>query len=192
MYHFCLFVFCSILFADICGFTGLSSLYSAKELIKLLNELFARFDKLAEEHCCLRIKILGDCYYCVSGLPEPQPDHAQCCVEMGLDMIDAIGSVPAIYILCQFTRDVEYYLLLDLIEVWTNIFLNYSSIWRLRRAIDAASLSQAATGLTSELSFDKSFTIYIGVPPKRACGRCAVPCGASWHFKVIQITTMHF
>ena len=50
-----------------------------------------RFDRLAAEHHCLRIKLLGDCYYCVSGLPEPRPDHAHCCVEMGLDMIDAIA-----------------------------------------------------------------------------------------------------
>ncbi len=28
-----------------------------------------RFDKLAHENCCLRIKLLGDCYYCVAGLP---------------------------------------------------------------------------------------------------------------------------
>ncbi len=32
----------------------------------------------------------GDCYYCVSGLPEPRSDHAHCCVEMGIDMIEAI------------------------------------------------------------------------------------------------------
>ncbi|CAG0920703.1 unnamed protein product [Notodromas monacha] len=51
------------------------------------------FDKLAAEHNCLRIKLLGDCYYCVSGLPEPHPNHAHCCVEMGLDMIEAIGLV---------------------------------------------------------------------------------------------------
>lgn len=38
---------CSILFADIVGFTQLSSSCSAQELVKLLNELFARFDKLA-------------------------------------------------------------------------------------------------------------------------------------------------
>ncbi|OXB70633.1 UNVERIFIED_CONTAM: hypothetical protein H355_006395, partial [Colinus virginianus] len=43
-----------------------------------------------EEHHCLRIKILGDCYYCVSGLPEPRQDHAHCCVEMGLSMIKTI------------------------------------------------------------------------------------------------------
>lgn len=41
--HFCF----SILFADIVGFTQLSSACSAQELVKLLNELFARFDKLA-------------------------------------------------------------------------------------------------------------------------------------------------
>ncbi|OQR73889.1 adenylate cyclase type 6-like [Tropilaelaps mercedesae] len=83
----------SILFADICGFTSLSSQCTAEEVVKMLNELFARFDRLAAENHCLRIKILGDCYYCVCGLPDPRPDHAHCCVEMGLDMIEAIGLV---------------------------------------------------------------------------------------------------
>ncbi|XP_071955270.1 adenylate cyclase type 5-like [Antedon mediterranea] len=83
----------SILFADIEGFTKLSSQCTAQELVKILNELFARFDCLAQENHCLRIKILGDCYYCVSGLPEARSDHSHCCVEMGLDMIDAIGVV---------------------------------------------------------------------------------------------------
>uniref|UniRef100_A0A8C5ML13 Adenylate cyclase type 8 n=1 Tax=Leptobrachium leishanense TaxID=445787 RepID=A0A8C5ML13_9ANUR len=46
-----------------------------------------------QEHHCLRIKILGDCYYCVSGLPEPRQDHAHCCVEMGLSMIKTIRYV---------------------------------------------------------------------------------------------------
>lgn len=39
---------------------------------------------------CMRIKILGDCYYCVSGLPVSLPNHAQNCVKMGLDMCQAI------------------------------------------------------------------------------------------------------
>ncbi|KAL4646131.1 adenylate cyclase type 6-like [Arapaima gigas] len=83
----------SILFADIEGFTSLASQCTAQELVMTLNELFARFDKLAAENHCLRIKILGDCYYCVSGLPEPRADHAHCCVEMGVDMIEAISLV---------------------------------------------------------------------------------------------------
>ncbi|XP_072899451.1 adenylate cyclase type 8 isoform X3 [Hemitrygon akajei] len=83
----------SILFADVKGFTNLSTTLSAQELVGMLNELFARFDRLAHEHHCLRIKILGDCYYCVSGLPEPRQDHAHCCVEMGLSMIKTIRYV---------------------------------------------------------------------------------------------------
>uniref|UniRef100_A0A3B4XRT8 adenylate cyclase n=1 Tax=Seriola lalandi dorsalis TaxID=1841481 RepID=A0A3B4XRT8_SERLL len=79
----------SILFADIIGFTSLSLILSAQDLVKTLNELFGRFDRLAE-HQCLRIKILGDCYYCVSGVPEPQRGHARCCVEMGLSMINTM------------------------------------------------------------------------------------------------------
>ncbi|XP_072543344.1 adenylate cyclase type 1b isoform X2 [Salminus brasiliensis] len=83
----------SILFADIVGFTSLASQCTAQELVKLLNELFGKFDELATENHCRRIKILGDCYYCVSGLTQPKTDHAHCCVEMGLDMIDTITSV---------------------------------------------------------------------------------------------------
>jgi len=37
----------SILFADIVGFTVLASQCTAQELVRLLNELFGRFDQLA-------------------------------------------------------------------------------------------------------------------------------------------------
>ncbi|MED6239783.1 hypothetical protein ATANTOWER_011105, partial [Ataeniobius toweri] len=83
----------SILFADIVGFTQLSSACSAQELVKLLNELFARFDKLASKHHQLRIKILGDCYYCICGLPDFREDHAVCSIMMGLAMVEAISYV---------------------------------------------------------------------------------------------------
>lgn len=48
------------------------------------------FASRPKENHCRRIKILGDCYYCVSGLTQPKTDHAHCCVEMGLDMIDTM------------------------------------------------------------------------------------------------------
>lgn len=80
----------SILFADIVGFTKISSNKTAEELVDILNNLFQRFDSLCKIHNCEKISTLGDCYYCVSGCPESRADHAQCCVEMGLSMIQAI------------------------------------------------------------------------------------------------------
>lgn len=74
----------SILFADIVGFTRMSSNKTAEELVGILNDLFERFDDLCELHGCEKISTLGDCYYCVSGCPEPRSDHAKCCIEMGL------------------------------------------------------------------------------------------------------------
>ncbi|KAF2905422.1 hypothetical protein ILUMI_00748 [Ignelater luminosus] len=80
----------SILYADIVNFTPLSERLSASDLVRTLNELFGRFDQIAQDNQCMRIKILGDCYYCVSGLPVSRPNHAYNCVNMGLQMIDAI------------------------------------------------------------------------------------------------------
>ncbi|KAL0970044.1 hypothetical protein UPYG_G00236390 [Umbra pygmaea] len=83
----------SILYADIVGFTMLASTCSPEELVAVLNKLFGRFDDIAKKNECLRIKILGDCYYCVSGLPDPIPTHAKNCVQMGLDMCNAINKL---------------------------------------------------------------------------------------------------
>ncbi|XP_073651707.1 adenylate cyclase type 7 isoform X5 [Tursiops truncatus] len=83
----------SILYADIVGFTQLASDCSPKELVVVLNELFGKFDQIAKANECMRIKILGDCYYCVSGLPVSLPSHARNCVKMGLDMCEAIKQV---------------------------------------------------------------------------------------------------
>lgn len=80
----------SILFADIKGFTKLASKCTAQKLVTNLNDLFARFDNLSKRNHCLRIKLLGDCYYCVSGLPVARNDHALCAVKMGLDILKAV------------------------------------------------------------------------------------------------------
>ncbi|GAB0100897.1 adenylate cyclase type 9 [Sergentomyia squamirostris] len=80
----------SILFADIVGFTRMSTTKTAEQLVEILNDLFERFDELCSLNGCEKISTLGDCYYCVSGCPEPRADHAICCVEMGLGMIQAV------------------------------------------------------------------------------------------------------
>ena len=80
----------SILYADIVNSMILTASLSANDLVETLNELFGRFDESAEKNHCLRIKLLGDCYYCVSGLPDYDENHAINCVRMGLDMIKII------------------------------------------------------------------------------------------------------
>ena len=49
----------SILYADIVGFTQMSSKKSAAELVRLLNDLFGRFDDLCTETNCEKISTLG-------------------------------------------------------------------------------------------------------------------------------------
>ena len=80
----------SILFADIVGFTKMSSNKSAETLVNLLNDLFGRFDELTDINNCEKVSTLGDCYYCVAGCPEKTRYHAICCVEMGLDIVEQI------------------------------------------------------------------------------------------------------
>ncbi|HEY9853653.1 MAG TPA: adenylate/guanylate cyclase domain-containing protein [Leptolyngbyaceae cyanobacterium] len=76
----------SVLFADIVGFTELSSRVSAAELVQLLNQIFTMFDQLAEQHGVEKIKTIGDAYMVVAGLPEPRKDHAFAIADMALDM----------------------------------------------------------------------------------------------------------
>lgn len=83
----------TILYADIVNSMNLTDKLNSAELVETLNELYGRFDESAEKYSCLRIKLLGDCYYCVSGLPEYDDDHAMNCLLMGLEMIKIIQSI---------------------------------------------------------------------------------------------------
>jgi len=78
----------SVLFSDLVGFTKMSSEISAAELVKLLNDLFTRFDKRAAALGLEKIKTIGDAYMAVGGLPIPRPDHAALCADMALGMFE--------------------------------------------------------------------------------------------------------
>ncbi|OAB55184.1 hypothetical protein AY599_08345 [Leptolyngbya valderiana BDU 20041] len=80
----------TILFADIVGFTKLSSQIPATELVQLLNYVFSAFDRLSERHGLEKIKTIGDAYMVVGGLPEPRSNHAEAIAQMALDMQQVI------------------------------------------------------------------------------------------------------
>jgi class 3 adenylate cyclase len=80
----------SVLFADLVGFTALSTRLEPAELIELLNRVFSSFDELADAHGVEKIKTIGDSYMAAGGLPEPRADHLAALAAMALDMHDRV------------------------------------------------------------------------------------------------------
>ena len=83
----------TVLFADIVGFTEISSRIEPQEVVSLLNQVFSAFDYLAEIHGLEKIKTVGDAYMVVGGLPDPRVDHIEAVLDMALDMRIAISKV---------------------------------------------------------------------------------------------------
>jgi hypothetical protein len=67
----------TVLFADIVGFTLIAEKNSPEEVVGFLNQVFSRFDMLAESYGLEKIKTIGDAYMAVAGLPFARDDHAQ-------------------------------------------------------------------------------------------------------------------
>jgi class 3 adenylate cyclase len=77
----------TVAFADIVGFTAMSSQMPPTSVVSLLNGLFTRFDEAAQELGIEKIKTLGDAYMAVCGLPVQVPDHAERMVRMAIRMV---------------------------------------------------------------------------------------------------------
>lgn len=60
----------TVLFADVVGFTALSSRLLPSHLLEVLEEIFARFDALAEQNGVVKVKTIGDAYMAVTNAPE--------------------------------------------------------------------------------------------------------------------------
>ena len=81
----------TILFADVVGFTKISSRVTPEQLVLLLNELFTVFDNIADQNGLEKIKTIGDCYMVCGGLPNPHPLHAHAVARMGIQMLEAVA-----------------------------------------------------------------------------------------------------
>ena len=82
----------TVIFADIVGFTELSSALSPTELVQMLDEVFSEFDNLVEKYSIEKIKTIGDAYMAVCGLPLPDPQHCHKVAEMALDFNQIVKS----------------------------------------------------------------------------------------------------
>ncbi|MGB8391403.1 adenylate/guanylate cyclase domain-containing protein [Mycobacterium sp.] len=83
----------SILFADIVGFTERASSTTPADLVRFLDRLYGAFDELVDKHGLEKIKVSGDSYMVVSGVPRPRPDHAQALADFALDMANVAAGL---------------------------------------------------------------------------------------------------
>jgi len=80
----------TVLFADLVGFTNLSSRTEPGPLVSMLDGVFTAFDGLAEEAGAEKIKTIGDAYMAAAGLPEERPDHAAVMARMALGLRESL------------------------------------------------------------------------------------------------------
>lgn len=82
----------TVIFTDFKGFTELSEILSAEELVAEIDQCFSAFDAIMTKYGIEKIKTIGDAYMAASGLPEAKGTHAIDAVNAALEMIDFMSS----------------------------------------------------------------------------------------------------
>jgi class 3 adenylate cyclase len=77
----------TVLFADVVGFTPFAESLPPERVVRVLDDLFSAFDRLAEEHGLEKIKTIGDAYMVAAGVPVPRDDHLEAVIDMALAML---------------------------------------------------------------------------------------------------------
>jgi len=77
---------CSVLFADIEGFTSWSEKLLPNEVVNHLNNIFSKFDDEISNMGLTKIKTNGDSYMVASGIPEFRKDHAMVLTEVAIKL----------------------------------------------------------------------------------------------------------
>ncbi|MGH2674157.1 MAG: adenylate/guanylate cyclase domain-containing protein [Actinomycetota bacterium] len=83
----------SVLFADAVNSTQEAARASPEEFAETLDQLFRRFDAIADRHGLEKIKTVGDAYMAVAGAPLPVANHAAAAADMALDVLQEAGEV---------------------------------------------------------------------------------------------------
>jgi adenylate cyclase len=83
----------SVLFADIAGFTERASNTAPADLVRFLDKLYSAFDALVDKHGLEKIKVSGDSYMVVSGVPRPRPDHVEALADLAIEMAEVAGGL---------------------------------------------------------------------------------------------------
>jgi class 3 adenylate cyclase len=80
----------TVLFADAVDFSVQAAKTSPEDLVTALDDIFCRFDELADRYGLEKIKTVGDAYMAVAGVPRRRPDHADAAAQMALGMLQEV------------------------------------------------------------------------------------------------------
>lgn len=80
----------TIMFADLVGFTRLFDLLSVDRMVRLLDDLFTDFDRIARLYGLEKLKTIGDAYMCAGGLLREDASHPVDTVLAAFDLINAV------------------------------------------------------------------------------------------------------
>ncbi|KAG2499502.1 hypothetical protein HYH03_002449 [Edaphochlamys debaryana] len=83
----------TVLFADIKGFTDMAQQVEPMEVMRLLNRLYLRFDRLTCAFGIYKVETIGDCYMAAAGLLQPDEDHAGTMLRFAAAMVAAAREV---------------------------------------------------------------------------------------------------
>lgn len=72
----CLIMSSLTMFDTTSGFTAWSSTRDPAQVFQLLESIYNAFDAIAKTRKVFKVETIGDCYVAVTGLPDPQPNHA--------------------------------------------------------------------------------------------------------------------
>ena len=76
----------SVVFADAVASTAHAAITTPERFAETLDNLFRRFDEIADRHGLEKIKTIGDAYMAVAGAPVPVRDHAARAAEAARDV----------------------------------------------------------------------------------------------------------
>ena len=80
----------TVLFTDFVNFTSISERLTPQELVDELHHCFEAFDHIISKYGIEKIKTIGDAYLAVSGLPNPEPEHARNIIYAALEIRDFV------------------------------------------------------------------------------------------------------
>lgn len=85
----------TVVFADLVGFTRISTTLEPRSLVAELDRLFRAFDDVAARWQLEKLKTIGDAYMAVAGLPDPHPRHALAATLAALHLREAVRAYAA-------------------------------------------------------------------------------------------------